>query len=283
MTDRTFVLLRKTVFAIITMLLSAGALLAQQGEGPLDPSPPKGISPEEIIQKFAAREAEFKKARDDYTYRQSVKVQEMDGDTPDGEYSYVVDILFDDKGKRIENVVNAPQPTLKRISMSREDFDDIEKRLPFVLTTVEIPDYNIKYVGQQTEDELQTYVFDVSPKKIEKNRRYFDGRIWVDNHDFQIVKSYGKNIPDYHSGGNENLFPSFTTYREQIDGQYWFPTYTKVDDTLHFKSGDVHIRQIVKYFNYKRFGSKSKIIYQGQELPENQKPQTPSPPPPQPK
>jgi hypothetical protein len=279
MSNRYFLLLRKYLFAIITVLLSAAALLAQQGEGTLDPSSPKGIGPEEIIQKFAAREAEFKKARDEYTYRQSVKVQEMDGDTPDGEYSYVVDILFDDKGKRIENVVNAPQPTLKRISMSREDFDDIEKRLPFVLTTVEIPDYNIKYVGQQTEDELQTYVFDVAPKKIEKNRRYFDGRIWVDNHDFQIVKSYGRNIPDYHSG-TENLFPSFTTYREQIDGQYWFPTYTKVDDTLHFKTGDVHIRQIVKYFNYKRFGSKSKIIYQGQELPENQKPQSqPQPPP----
>lgn len=266
----------------MALLLAVGALRAQQGEGTLDPSSPKGISPDEIIQKFAAREADFKKARDDYTYRQSVKVQEMDGDTPDGEYSYVVDILFDDKGKRIENVVNAPQPTLKRISMTREDFDDIEKRLPFVLTSQEIPDYNIKYVGQQTEDELQTYVFDVSPKRIEKNRRYFDGRIWVDNHDFQIVKTYGKNVPDLYkvAGGGENLFPSFTTYREQIDGQYWFPTYTKVDDVLHFKSGDVHIRQIVRYTNYKRFGSKSRIIYQGQELPEGgQKPPQSQPPP----
>ena len=38
--------------------------------------------------------------------------------------------------------------------------------------------------------------------------------------------------------------------------------------------GDVHIRQVVKYENYKRFGAKTKIIYEGQEIKganENQK------------
>jgi len=168
----------------------------------------------------------------------------------------------------MENVVFAPQSTLQRISMSPEDLDDIRHRLPFVLTSDEIPEYSILYVGQQQEDELHCYVFDIAPKKIEGKKRYFQGRIWVDDHDFQIVKTYGKTVPDItKKKGQENLFPKFTTWREQIDGVYWFPTYTKADDELHFSAGDVHIREIVKYENYKRFGSNAKITYQGKELP----------------
>ena len=138
-------------------------------------------------------------------------------------------------------------------------------------------------MGQQKEDELNTYVFDIKPKRIEKGQRYFDGRIWVDDHDFQIVKTFGKTVPDMVSKGNENLFPAFTTYREQIDGKYWFPTYTRVDDTLQFSNGDVHIRQTVKYTNYKRFGAKTKITFEGQEVEGEKNPQQPpaNTPPPQ--
>ena len=123
--------------------------------------------------------------------------------------------------------------------MTQEDLDDIEKRMPFTMTIDDLPFYNVKYLGQQQEDELNCYVFDLSPKKIDKGQRYFEGRIWVDDHDFQIVKTYGKNVPDLVKAkkGEENLFPRFTTWREQIDGKYWFPTYTKVDDNLHFTHG----------------------------------------------
>ena len=261
------------------LLLMAQALLADdRGEGPLDKSEPQGISIQEIIQKFAAKEKEFKQARENYTWRQDVKVNDMDGNTVLGEYRQVTDILFDDKGRRQEQVVFAPQPTLKNISMTPEDFADIEHRLPFVLTSDEIQDYDILYVGQQQEDEIHTYVFDIAPKKIEKGRRYFQGRIWVDDHDFQIVKTHGKNVPDITNKNNDNLFPAFTTWREQIDGKYWFPTFTKVDDTLHFKTGDVRVKQIVKYENYKRFGSKVKITYEGQDIGANENPQQPQQP-----
>ncbi len=264
--------IRILVFSAFAALLLFGlAAFADEGEGPLREAQPTGTTPEEIIKKFAAKERVFKQARDNYTYRQSVKIQTLDGDTVDGEYQMVTDILFDDKGRRIESVVFAPQPSLTRVSMTREDIDDIQNRLPFVLTSDEIGEYSILYVGQQKEDELDTYVFDLAPKQIEKNKRYFQGRIWVDNRDFQIVKTYGKNVPDIRKGNGENLFPKFTTYREQVDGQYWFPTYTYTDDSLHFRSGDVRIRQIIKYTNYKRFGSKSKIIYEGQELPPGEK------------
>jgi hypothetical protein len=180
-------------------------------------------------------------------------------------------------------VVFAPQATLSRIGMTQEDVDDIENRLPFVLTSDEVPEYNILYVGTQQQDELHCYVFDVAPKQIVGKKRYFQGRIWVDDRDFQIVKTYGKTVPDIRKKkDNENLFPSFTTWREQIDGQYWFPTYTKADDTLHFSMQDVRIREIVKYTNYKRFGSRSRITYEGKELPPGEKPPAQPQPQPQP-
>jgi hypothetical protein len=252
--------------------LAALPLAAQ--EGPLQNIPPEGTTPEEIIKRFAAKETDFAKAREQYTYRQDVKVQTVDGDTVDGEYHEVFDVIFNDKGQRMENVVFAPQSSLSKIYMSQEDMEDIRHKLPFVLTEGDLPEYNILYVGQQQEDELHCYVFDVAPKQIVGKKRYFQGRVWVDNHDFQIVKTYGKTVPDIRSkhGDNENLFPKFTTWRQQIDGQYWFPVYTKADDELHFKLQDVHIREIVKYEDYKRFGTNVKILYQGKEIPKGEKP-----------
>jgi len=253
---------------------------ARAQEGPLDKSEPKGITVAEIIKRCAAKEKQFKEARDQYTYRQDVKVMTLDGDTPDGNYQQVFDVTFDDRGRKVKNVVFAPQSTLQRIQMTEEDFDDIENRLPFVLTSDEIGEYDILYVGQQKQDELNTYVFDIAPKQIVGKKRYFQGRIWVDDHDFQIVETYGKTVPDIRKKkGNENLFPKFTTWREQIDGQYWFPTYTRAEDTLKFSLGDVKIREIVKYTNYKRFGSKSRILYEGKEVEKAEPKQQPAEPP----
>jgi hypothetical protein len=260
---------------LICLAVLACGLPARAQEGPLENTPPAGTTPEDVIKRFAAKETEFAKARDQYTYRQDVKVQTLDGNTVDGEYHEVFDVMFDDKGHRIENVVFAPQSSLNKIFMSQEDFQDIRHRLPFVLTEEDLPEYNILYVGQQKEDELECYVFDIAPKKIEGKKRYFQGRVWVDNHDFQIVKTYGKTVPDIRQkhGDQENLFPKFTTWRQQIDGQYWFPVYTKADDELHFKMEDVHIKEIVKYEDYKRFGSNVKILYEGKEIPKETKPQ----------
>ena len=242
-------------------------VMARAQEGTLDKSEPKGITVEEIIKRFAAKEKLFKEARDQYTFRQDVKVMTLDGDTIDGTYQEVFDVTFDDKGRKIKNVVFAPQPSLQRIQMTSEDFDDIENRLPFVLTSDEVGEYDVLYVGQQKQDELNTYVFDIAPKQIVGKKRYFQGRIWVDDHDFQIVETYGKTVPDIKKKkGNENLFPKFTTWREQIDGEYWFPTYTRAEDTLQFSMGGVKIREIIKYTNYRRFGSKSKITFEGQEV-----------------
>ncbi|HEX9595656.1 MAG TPA: hypothetical protein VF982_02160, partial [Anaerolineales bacterium] len=216
----------------------------QRGEEPLRNEPPS-IPVEEIIRQFAAREAEFRKARENYTYTQTVLVQASD---PGGggrveEYRLTSDILFTDAGKRFEKVTYAPPPTLQMISLTREDSEDLANIQPFVLTTEDLPQYNLQYVGRQQVDEISTYVFDVEPRRIEKGRRYFQGRIWVDDEDLQIVKTFGKAVPDLNHGKTgENLFPRFTTYRENIGGDYWFPTYTRADDLLNFSTGSVRIR-----------------------------------------
>lgn len=221
---------------------------------------PPSIPVEQIIQKFGERELEFKKERDNYTYTQTFVVQTIDMDgRPDGEYRMTSDILFTPEGKRYEKVISAPPPTLQRISLSQQDMDDLEHVQPFVLTSEELPKYDVKYIGREQVDELSTYVFDVGPKKIEKNQRYFQGRIWVDDKDLNIVKSDGKAVPDIIKKGNENVFPRFETFRENIEGHYWFPTYTRSDDELRFSTGAIHIRMTVRYANYKRFGATIRI------------------------
>jgi hypothetical protein len=268
--------------------LSLAALAQDSGFGKLDPAPPAGMTPEQIITKFAARESEFAEARENYTFRQSVRVDTIDDDTKkvDGEYQQVTDITFNRAGQREEHVVFAPQNTLERVMMSPTDFDEIEHRLPFILTTEDLPKYDIKYIGRQRIDELDTYVFEAGPKVLEKNKHYFQGKVWVDQQDLQIVLVNGKTVPQDTRKGHEDLQPPFTTYYEQVDGKYWFPTYTKAEGDLHFQaengslSNVVHLRSIVKYTDYKQFRATSRIIYQGQDITNNKAPDDKSAAPP---
>jgi hypothetical protein len=255
-----------TVAALLATLAGGGR--AQAPQGPLGPqkkpaaseSEPLRLPVEEIIRQFAAKEAEFKEARDNFTYMQSVRVQEFDSfGKRGGEFTRTSEIIFTPEGRRYEKIVREPPATLKLISMSREDLQDLENIQPFVLTTSELPKYRIEYAGREQVDEISTYVFRVAPKRIEKGERYFEGTIWVDDQDLQIVKTRGKAVPDLRQGGQENLFPTFETYRENIDGKYWFPTYTRADDRLRFKSGEVRIVMLVRYTNYRRFGSTARI------------------------
>ena len=233
--------------------------LHSPGDNPITNEPPSQPV-DEVIKRFAEREAEFRVERDNYTYTQSFSIMTIDDDNrPDGEYRMDSDIIFTPEGKRFEKVKYAPPDTLRRIMLSEQDLDDVRNVQPFVLTTTELPKYNVTYVGRQQVDELSTYVFDVAPKTIEKNQRYFQGRVWVDDHDMQIVMTDGKAVPDIITKHNENVFPRFRTYRQNIEKGFWFPVYTRADDYLHFSTGDVHIRMTVKYSNYKRYGSTVKM------------------------
>ncbi len=223
-----------------------------------DPAP---AEIEAIVQKFAAKEADFARARENYTYRQTARVQELDeGGNPRGRWEMVSDIIFSPDGKRTERVVRAPVSTLRNILLTPEDEQDLRNVQPFVLTTADIPKYWVRYLGRETLDEIPCFAFAVKPKKMEQGQRYFQGVVWVDDRDLQIVKSYGRGV-GLIKKGSDNQFPKFETYREQIDGKYWFPTYTTANDTLHFQSGPQRIRMIVRYDDYKQFKADVQIKY----------------------
>jgi hypothetical protein len=221
------------------------------------------VDPDVIIQKFAAKEAEFQEARNNYTWRQTVKMQELDsGGNPEaGRWDLIEDILFTPDGKRTSKVIWAPVVSLQHIQLDSGDEQDLRDVQPFVLTTKDVGLYDISYSGREKIDEIGTYKFDVKPKKLVAGKRYFQGTIWVDDRDFQIVKTYGKGVGIVKKG---HEYPFFETYREQIDGKYWFPTYTHADDTLHFPDGEnQRISMTVKYQDYKKFEGKSTITYGG--------------------
>jgi hypothetical protein len=232
---------------------------------------------QEIVAKFAARETEFAAARGNYTYRQTAKITLLDdsGAPTREKWEMVSDIIFSPEGRRTEKVVYSPVSTLERLILTPEDEQDLRDIQPFVLTTAEVPAYEIRYLGHEPVDEINCYVFAVKPKALQPGKRYFAGEVWVDDKDLQIVKSYGRGTGRVKG---DNLFPKFETYREQIDGKYWFPTYTVANDTLNFKEGGpVKMKEIVKYEDYKQFKSESVIKYgdaedQSKKPPEQKKP-----------
>jgi hypothetical protein len=253
---------------VLTLLLTmfspsacAQFSVCEAGNGPLDTDKPVGISTDEIIQKFAAKETIAKAARAKYSYTQTISIQELSGNEQNvaGEFNQVAEVSVDNEGRRVEKPTFAPANTLRGIQITPGDIEDIKDRLPFVVTTEEVPMFNITYVGHQQVDELKTYVFDIAPKNPKKEKQMFRGKIWVDDHDLVIVKTCGKTREDVNANSIKrnqprDLVPTFVTYREQIDGQYWFPTYCKASEVLHFGlrgRGDVHFRETVKFTNYK--------------------------------
>ena len=217
---------------------------------------------EQIIERFIDKETEFSKAREAYIYRQSVKLLEYGTSSRvRGRWEMVQDILFDGDSKRIEKVIFAPPSSLKDLILTPEDMEDIRSIQPFVMTRENAHEYRIDYLGEQRVDEIDTYMFSVKPKQLVKGKRYFEGQIWVDQIGLQIVKTYGKGVGK-DDVKKDNQFPRFETYRDQIDGEYWFPVYTRGDDTLVFASGQqTKIRMIIKYENYKRFLGTSTITF----------------------
>ena len=238
--------------ALIFCVVLSYPALGSQGEVPLGNELPKDVSIPNIIQSFAAKEKEFKQAREQYTYTQDVTVRASCRGGQPGVYHLIVYVTFDGRGNRLERVKGADS-TLQCIAINKEDLDGFRNQSLLLLTTDEIQDYHIDFVGQQQQDNMHFYVFDASPVAVLPGRQYFEGRIWVDSRDFQIVRSHGTIVTkrEKKREGEENLFPAVTTWREQIDGRYWFPTSSRANDVLHFSSGDVQIEEIIKLTNYK--------------------------------
>jgi TonB family protein len=246
--------------------------------------PPARI--DEIIRAFTAKETRFRAALNQYAFKRDALVQTIGmGGQVTGEYHRVSYFTFDDQGNRFEKINFFPMPTLTEITVTAQDLEDLGGVNPFALEASKLNAYNFKYVGKEKIDELDLYVFDVGPKVApdpkKVKERFFQGRIWVDEQDLQIVKARGKGVPE----DKNNKYATFDTYREQIDGKYWFPTYTYADDELVFGNGNVvRVRMLVKYTDFVMGHGKVTITEVG-EAPESTKPESirpeskPQPPP----
>lgn len=247
---------------VISFLFVLAAAAASAAPAKADPTEPEL---QRIIEKFSEKESEFLLARERYTYRQTLRVEDFDGGgASGGRYDLVSDIIFTSAGKRTERVVRAPVSTIKFVTFSPEDEQDIRSVQPFVLNSKELPKYHVRYLGREKLDEIDTLAFAVKPKEMAPGERYFSGIAWVDEQDLQIVKTYGRATGKLKKG-NDQRFPKFETFREQIDGKYWFPVLTRADDTLYFEDSVVRLKMRVKYEDYKQFKGQSTITF-GEEV-----------------
>ena len=236
---------RKHVTSLV-ILLSVAFIAA----GQTNRQAPTKLPVQEIIRRFATAESQNKIARNNYTFTQDFDLKTIgEANSVTGQFRRVSEIVYDDRSQRIEKITFFPQSTLRELVITAEDMQDLAGVQPFALTLEDLPKYQVDYAGTERIDELDTYVFEVKPKAFVKGERYFQGRVWVEDRDYQIVKVAGQAVPEV----DQQKFPHFESYRENIDEHYWFPTYVYSDDVLAFKRGPVHLRMVVKYTNYKKF------------------------------
>lgn len=272
-------ILRSTALAVfgVALLGSPGVLRAQHVDTSIGEA-----EIQRIIRSFSEKESAFLKAREQYTYKQSVKVAELSPTGREtGKYEYKSDVIFGPNKERIEKVTWAPVNTLQNIQITPEDEQDLRSIQPFVLNAENVDDYHIRYLGKQNADEISCYLFAVKPKQMVKGQRYFSGLIWVDDNDLQIVKTYGRGVGILGKNSSQQ-FPKFETYRDQVDGQFWFPIFTIAETILPFETAPVPIKMVVKYEDYKLFGSTVDIKFGGEaDVPPDPQPAEPPKPNPQ--
>ena len=267
-------MLGKNKVATICLLLAcatafggaaAERLLGQQG--PLPPSPKREVivipadpkpeappfPPAEMIQRIVKQEDELIRARAGYTFRKTVRVQELGDDgKPAGEFVVITEPALAPDGKRYEKIVEEPPSTLRGLPLQPEDMEILARIPQFPLTSEQLSKYELTYTGKLPLDELTTYLFQVKPRQIERAHAYFEGLIWVEDRDFTIVKTYGRWITETGPVSSPQLpFTMFETYRENVAGKLWFPSYLRSEDALKLKKGEVRIRLTVRWEGYK--------------------------------
>jgi hypothetical protein len=254
---------RLMIIGVVALSFNASALRAQD-LGPQAPPPtfkveripaephpgPPPVPIEEIIHRFAANEDVMKKAYATYDFTQSIRLDELSD--PGGKFSVTAETYVKSDGLRYMRVTKPAETSLKLMHFSLEDVRVIAGMPEFPLTAGEIENYSFKYAGQEKLDQLNTYIFQVKPKTLSRKKRYFEGVIWIDDHDFAIVKSYGKYVSELEGNGTALPFTMFETYRENFQSKYWLPTYTRSDD--YYKSDgneDMPLRLVVHSTDFK--------------------------------
>jgi len=241
-----------TVIRYRRLITGVAFILAPALAGAADPPP-------DLLKLVAKRELAAQEARAQYTYRQTVLIEEA---PRGGQYRETRDVIFSPSGERTEQLVRKPSNTLKRLVLTAEDFEDIRDIQPLLLTPELLPRYVVRFKGDEDVDGRDCWVLELTPRQLFQGFRMFDGLAWIDKETHSIVRTYGRAVPELRTRTNENLFPRFTTLREPVDGEHWFPVLTVADDLLDFRTGPVRMKLTIKYTDYKRFGAESKITFE---------------------
>jgi len=261
------VVARAACFAAV-LALNGRCVPAQESQAPLTPpaehdvrrmgnvpeaAAPPALPPEEIIRKFSQKEDEYLAVRPTYGSRKTIRVDEFDHEGKlAGQFLQVTETIRASNGQIVNKVVQHPQSTLHFFTLEPDDVKELDRIPPFPLTSSQLAKYDLKYIGDEQIDEINCYIFQVKPKGVERMHAYFDGIAWVDAQYLEVVKTYGKwvnELGDVHVATMP--FTTFETYRENVDGKYWFPNYQRSDDTLHLKEGDIPVRLVIKWTDFK--------------------------------
>ncbi len=220
-----------------------------------EPEAPPSLPPGEIIRRFSQKEDEYLAERSRHTARKSIRLQELgpDGKVA-GEFLRVTETAPGSEGRLVTKTIENPQSTLQHAFLAPEDLAALDRTPVFPLTTSQLPKYDVKFIGSEQVDEIDCYIFQVKPKMLEITRGLFDGIIWVDAKYLEVVKTYGKWVTER---GDAPILPQypfalFETYRENVEGKYWFPNYSRSEDTLHLKDQNVNIRLVIKWSDFKQ-------------------------------
>ena len=238
------------IAALGLLVISSLSVMAQANQNVAQNGAMNPTDADRIIHSFTAKEAEFRRALNSYSFKRDALMQKIGmGGQVTGEYHRVSTFTFDDQGNRYEKISFFPMSSMPEVTS--EDIEDLGGVEPFALEPSKVGKYNIRYAGKEKIDELNLYIFDVEPKVMPDPKkpkdRLFKGRIWVDDQDLQIVKTKGKGVPETKN----NKFPTVETYREHIDGRFWFPTYSYADEELIFDNGtSLHIRMKIRYTDF---------------------------------
>jgi len=257
--------------AALALLLACGPQFAQAQESPQaplatppehdvrrvsnvpEPAAPPSLPSEEIIKRFSEKEDQYLTARAGYGYRKTTRIDEFDHDGKlVGQFLSVSETIRAPNGRVVNKVVEHPQSSLHLIPLEPEDAKELDRIPPFPLVSSQLPKYNLKYIGEEQIDEINCYIFQVKPKGVDRTTAYFDGIAWVDQKYLEVVKTYGKWVNELGDVHIANLpFTTYETYRENVDGKYWFPNYQRSDDTVHLNNGDFAVRLVIKWSEFK--------------------------------
>jgi hypothetical protein len=219
-----------------------------------EPPAPPSLPPEEIIRKFSQKEDQFLAVRPTYGYRKTLRIDEFGEDGKLlGQFLLVTEVTRAANGQVVSKIVEKPQSTLHTFTLETEDVKELERMPAFPLTSAQLPKYDLQYLGEERVDEVDTYIFQVKPKTLERAKAYFDGIVWVDKQYLEVVKTYGKWVNELGDVHTPPMLPftMYETYRENVDGKYWFPSYMRSDETVHLKDANIPLRLVIKWTDFK--------------------------------